>query len=167
MDQEVRRKYGTGLDGTEGGRSPTDVPSSPGAPPVGGGQGTAPSPEVAERPSRRTFTAAYKLRILQEADGCHAAGELGALLRREGLYSSHLTFWRRQQQKGALAALGSKRRGRKAKVPHPLTAENEHLRQENQRLAARLKQAETIIDFQKKVCELLGLTQPTPSTENR
>jgi transposase-like protein len=166
MDQEVRGKYGTGLGGTEGGRSPTEVPPSPGAPPGSGGQGTAPNPEVAERPSRRTFTAGYKLRILQEADGCHATGELGALLRREGLYSSHLTSWRRQQQQGALAALGSKRRGRKAKVRNPLTAENDRLRQENQRLAARLKQAETIIDFQKKVCDLLGLTQPT-STENR
>ena len=123
-------------------------------------------PEVSERPRRRTYTAAYKLRILQEAEGCRQPGELGALLRREGLYSSHLTTWRRQQEQGALAALGAKRRGRKAKAPNPLSMENERLRQENQRLAARLKQAEAIIDFQKKVCDLLGLTSTDPSTGN-
>jgi transposase-like protein len=104
------------------------------------------------------------LRILREAEACQQHGELGALLRREGLYSSHLTTWRQQHDQGALDALKAKRRGRKPQPINPLAAENERLRRENERLAARLKQAETIIDVQKKVSEILGVTLPT-STE--
>ena len=85
-----------------------------------------PDPEVAPRVKRRTFTAAYKLRILQEADLCDQAGQIGALLRREGLYSSHLTTWRRQRAAGQLKALSGKKRGRKAQ-----NAEVAALRQEN------------------------------------
>ena len=110
----------------------------------------APDPEVVERPVRRRFTAEYKRAILKEADLCHA-GELGALLRREGLYSSHLSAWRRQREKGMLEALTPKKRGRKAKPFSPLVKENERLRRENDALQRRLTQAELLIEVQKKL----------------
>jgi transposase len=112
-----------------------------------------PNPEVVEKPKRRQFTAEYKLRILQEAEAC-APGELGALLRREGLYSSNLTNWRRQRAKGELEALSVKRRGAK-----PLDAKSKriaYLEEENERLLERVKQAEAIIEVQKKVAALLS-----------
>lgn len=109
-----------------------------------------PDPEVVATPTRRRFTAEDKLRILQLADACTAVGSLGALLRAEGLYASNLTTWRRQRTDGVLSALTSQKRGRKASVPYPLRAENETLRKENARLSTRLKQAELIIDVQKK-----------------
>jgi transposase-like protein len=118
---------------------------------------------VLEKPARRRFTAEYKLRMLAEAEGCRVPGQVGALLRREGLYNSHLVSWRRQRDAGALAALKPKRRGRKPPQVNPLAADNERLRRENQRLAARLRQAETIIDVQKKVSEILAATPPPPS----
>lgn len=118
---------------------------------------TPPNPEVPERAQRRQFTATYKLRILEEADGCTAAGQLGALLRREGLYSSHLAEWRRHRAQGTLAALAPGRRGRPA-ASAP-AAEFTHLRQENERLTRQLAVAEAIIEIQKKVSSLLGLTQ--------
>jgi len=124
-----------------------------------------PNPEVPERPVRRRFTAEYKLRILAEADACSEPGTLGELLRREGLYSSHLTTWRRQRQEGALAGLTPKRRGRKAKPKNPLADENEQLRRENQRLKEHLRQAELIIDVQKKVSEMLNIPLKTPDGE--
>jgi transposase len=114
-----------------------------------------PDPEVTPKAKRRRFSAEYKLRILAEADGCTQPGEIGALLRREGLYSSHLTTWRRQRDEGQLYGLTGKKRGRKA---DPQAAELAQLRQENEQLQARLKQAETIIDVQKKLCGLLGLS---------
>lgn len=118
-----------------------------------------PNPEVTERARRRQFSAAYKLKILEEADGCMVAGELGALLRREGLYSSHLAEWRRHRAEGTLAALAPKRRGR----PVVSAAETElaRLRQENERLTRQLAAAEAIIEIQKKVSSLLGLTEPS------
>ena len=122
--------------------------------------------EVNEKPVRRQFDAAYKLRILEEADGCTEAGQLGELLRREGLYSSHLTNWRRLREKGSLRSLGSKKRGRKAKRKDATLQELERLRRENQRLAERLRQAETIIEVQKKVSEIVGLTTPTSENES-
>lgn len=115
-----------------------------------------PDPEVVEKPKRRRFTAEYKLRVLREADAC-TAGELGALLRREGLYSSNLTAWRRQRAKGELAALSPKQRGRKAKSSDAKTKRLAELEQENQRLLQRLKQAEAVIEVQKKVAALLNL----------
>ena len=108
-----------------------------------------PDPAVAEKPVRRRFTADYKVRILREADRCTQAGQLGALLRREGLYSSHLNTWRQQRDAGALAGLTPKRRGRKPQADDPLVAENQRLRCENQRLAEKLRQAEAIIEVQK------------------
>jgi transposase-like protein len=117
-----------------------------------------PDPEVPERARRRQFTASYKVRILEEADACHAPGQIGALLRREGLYSSHLVDWRRQRAAGALAALAPRRRGRPG---HSATADElARLRAENERLTRQLAAAEAIIDVQKKVATLLGLTQP-------
>jgi transposase-like protein len=116
-----------------------------------------PDPEVPEKAVRRRFTAEYKLNILHQADSCREAGSLGALLRREGLYSSHLTTWRRQREAGILSSLKPKQRGRKANPIHPLEVENEQLRKENNRLQKRLKQAELIIDIQKKISQMLGI----------
>ena len=115
-------------------------------------------PEVNEKPLRRRFDAAYKLRILEEADHCTQAGQLGELLRREGLYSSHLASWRRLREQGSLQSLEPKKRGRKVKCNDAATQELERLRRENLRLAERLRQAETIIEVQKKVSEIMGLT---------
>ena len=126
-----------------------------------------PDPEVVATPTRRRFTAAEKLRILKLADACTAVGSLGALLRAEGLYSSHLTTWRRQRTEGVLSALTPQKRGRKVSAQHPLRTENETLRKENTRLSTRLKQAELIIDVQKKVSELLGIPLQTPEEGGR
>lgn len=116
-----------------------------------------PDPEVIPIASRRQFTAQYKLRILEEADRCTAPGELGALLRREGLYSSYLSRWRQAQERGKLAGLSSKKRGPKPTSDPELEKEVAKLRREKGRLQARLAQAETIIDVQKKLSELLGI----------
>ena len=126
------------------------------------GSSSPKSPEVLEKPVRRRFDAKYKLRILELADRCTEVGQLGQLLRREGLYSSHLTTWRRQREEGTLAALQPKRRGRKAPSQAPLVQENERLRRENERLTERLRQAETIIDVQKKISEMLGRPPQNP-----
>lgn len=120
-----------------------------------------------EKPVRRRFTAEYKLRILREADGCTQLGQVGALLRREGLYSSHLTTWRQQREAGTLAGLAPKRRGRKASPDPPLVADNERLKRENQRLTEKLRQAETIIEVQKKLSELLGIPLPPPDSNEK
>ncbi len=116
-----------------------------------------PSMEVLEKPVRRRFTVQYKAKILAEADACTEAGQFGELLRREGLYSSHLTTWRRQRDKGALAGLTPKQRGRKARPKNPLADEVARLQRENQRLQEQLRQAELIIDVQKKVSEMLNI----------
>ena len=106
-----------------------------------------PDPEVVPKAERRRFTAEYKLRILTEADACTKRGEISALLRREGLYSSHLDKWREQRRSGALQALAPHKRGPK---PDPQAAEIARLRRENERLQQRLQRAETIIEVQKK-----------------
>jgi transposase len=116
-----------------------------------------PSPEVLEKPARRRFDREYKAKILAEADACTEPGMLGELLRREGLYSSHLSTWRRQKDEGALAGLTPKRRGRKAKPKNPLADQVAQLQRENQRLKEKLRQAELIIDVQKKVSEMLNI----------
>ena len=124
-----------------------------------------PVPEVQEKPVRRQFTAEYKLRILEEADGCTDKGEVGELLRREGLYSSHLSNWRRLREKGSLASLKPKQRGRKRKQDDVATQELKRLEREIRQLTERLRQAETIIGVQKKVCEMLGIVTPQNETE--
>lgn len=124
---------------------------------VGRTQGHEIDVEVPEKAKRRRFLAEYKLKILAEADRCVDPGEIGELLRREGLYSSHLRTWRQQRDEGALSGLQPKKRGRKRKARNPLTEEVERLRRENERLQKRLSQAETIIDVQKKVAGMLGI----------
>ena len=122
-------------------------------------------PEVVPKAKRRMFSAKYKLRILEEANSCTEAGQVGALLRREGLYSSHLTTWRRQRDKGVLKGLSPQKRGRKRK--DELEREVVRLQRENERLQASLEQAETIIDVQKKLSRLLGLATEENGRERR
>lgn len=117
--------------------------------------------EVAAKAVRRRFSAEYKLRILEEAEAC-ASGEIGALLRREGLYSSHLTIWRRQREARQLAGLAPKKRGPK---PDLQAEELQRLRKENTRLQVRLQQAEAIIEAQKKLAQLFGLGSTSGSDE--
>jgi transposase len=118
-----------------------------------------------EKASRRRFTAKYKLRVLEQADGCTEPGQIGALLRREGLYSSHLTTWRRQREAGALAGLASRKRGCKVNPQTSQTRRMAELERDNERLRHRLVQAETIIDVQKKVSSLLGIPLSRPETD--
>jgi len=122
-----------------------------------------PDPEVSEKPVRRRFSAEYKIRILDLADGCVAPGSVGALLRREGLCSSHLNQWRSRRRQGGLTALKPKTRGPKGGTRNPLNSEVSRLRKENERLGKRLKQAELIIDIQKKVSEMLGIPLNAPA----
>lgn len=122
-----------------------------------------PNTEVVAKAKRRRFTAAEKLRVLREAEACHGSGEIGALLRREGLYSSYLTTWRRQQELGELEGLSPQKRGPK---PDPQAVELARLRRENERLQVRLRQAELIIDVQKKVAQMLGETIEAPSLDD-
>lgn len=117
----------------------------------------SPSPELSDRPRRRTFTAQDKLRILAETDRVTETGGIGAILRREGLYSSALTDWRRQRDAGAFTALVPGKRGPKTAEPNPLSAEVTALQRDNARLTLRLTRAEAIIDIQKKVAALLGI----------
>lgn len=114
----------------------------------------APDPEVSAKVQRRHFTAEYRRRILKEADACKKHGALGALLRREGLYSSHLVNWRRQREQGELGAGRARKRGPVPKVIDPRVR---HLEVENRRLQRKLARAETIITLQKKVAEILGI----------
>jgi len=122
-----------------------------------------PDPEVADRPVRRRFTAEYKRRILRQAEGC-SRGELAALLRREGLYSSHLAGWRRERDRAEIQAFSPKKSGPKAPDP-ALAAENEKLRRENRRLQRRLRQAEVCLEIQKKASELLGIPLNNPASD--
>jgi len=116
-----------------------------------------PETEVVKKAKRRHYTGEYKLRILREVDTCQASGEIGALLRREGLYSSHLTIWRRQRERGELDGLSPQKRGPKA---DPQEAELARLQRENERLRQRLMKAELIIEVQKKVSQMLGVELP-------
>lgn len=117
-----------------------------------------PDPEVVPRAKRRRFTAGYKLRIVEEADRCSEQGEVGTLLRGEGLYSSHLSNWRRQRAEGQLRALAEGKRGRK--VQEQQVRELDELRREKEQLQVRLQQAELIIEVQKKLSQLVGLSTP-------
>ena len=125
----------------------------------------APDPEVTEKKPRRKFTAKYKLRILAEADACSQPGQMGALLRREGLYSSNLTTWRKQRAQGLLQAMAPKKRGRKRKQKNPLVDQVAQLEKENRRLQDKLKKAETIIEVQKKISEILGINRNPEDSE--
>lgn len=115
----------------------------------------AKDPEVREKATRRRFSAEYKLRILEQAAQCSAPGEVGSLLRREGLYSSHLVHWRQQREEGSLVALGRKRGRKPTRTAEQL--ENERLRREVERLERRLVQSEKIIEVQKKLCAAIAV----------
>lgn len=123
-----------------------------------------PDPEVLEKPGRRRFTAEYKSRIVQEADTCTEMGQVGALLRREGLYSSQLSEWRKQYRAGGYAALVDSKRGRKRKKS-AMELENERLRKQVSHLERRLQQAEAVIDIQKKASEMLGIALRAPERD--
>ena len=118
-----------------------------------------PDPETPVKAERRSFTAKYKRRILAEVDQA-GPGEVGAILRREGLYSSHITKWKRQREEGTLLALSSKKRGRKPDKD-PMEKENERLRRRVAQLERKLETAELIITVQKKVSQLLGIPLET------
>ena len=145
---------------TEGARSATGVSEKEA--PSGRLLAQVPDPEVPAKAQRRKFTAEYKLRIVREAERCKEPGEIGALLRREGLYSSLLTAWRREVEQGTRAALRSKKRGPKARVVDPRVKE---LERELARLRKRLEHAELIIAVQKKVSALLGIPLESPDDE--
>jgi transposase-like protein len=113
--------------------------------------------EVVAKGERRRFTGEYKLKVLREADRCKQAGEIGGLLRREGLYWSNLTNWRRQREKGELAGLKGKSRGPKGGEKNPLADRVRELERENLRLKRRAERAEGIVELQKKVSEILGI----------
>jgi transposase len=113
-----------------------------------------PDPEVVSKPQRRRYTADYKMKILQEYDACEQPGEKGALLRREGIYSSNISTWRRQYNQGGVDGLSEIKQGPQV---DPQTKENKMLRQENEQLKKRLQQAEMIIEVQKKVSRILEL----------
>jgi transposase-like protein len=149
---------------TEGARRATGVSPSRGRTEAPGIM-SPPDPEVPEKKQRRKFTAQYKLRILEEADACDRTGQIGSLLRGEGLYYSNLTTWRRQKEEGLLDALSPKKRGRKKKEKNPLAQKVTQLERENELLRKKLKQAETIIDVQKKISEILGISQNLPEEE--
>lgn len=138
-----------------GGPPKTERRAAPGEP--------VPDPQVVAKAQRRRFTAEFKLQVLREADQCTKPGSIGALLRKHGLYSSHLTTWRQERDQGALQRLGRKR-GRKS-TRHPLDERVAQLEKENRRLQHRLRQAEAIIDVQKKVAEILGIPLSSPPLE--
>jgi transposase len=126
-----------------------------------------PNPEVVADARRRSFTGEYKRRILAELDSAAAQpGAIGALLRREGLYSSHLATWRRERQAGILKGLTPHKRGPKSKH-NPLQEDNQKLRRENQRLTEELRKAAIVIDVQKKVGALLGWPLPKADPEEQ
>jgi transposase len=121
--------------------------------------------EVLAKAQRRRFTPEYKRKILREAEGCRKPGELGALLRREGLYSSHLSAWRRARARGELAGLTPKRRGPKPRKPDPNAKRILELERENRRLRARAERAEALVEVQKKLSQLLGIELPESDGE--
>ncbi len=119
-----------------------------------------PEVEVVAKASRRRFSAEYKLKVLREAEACTTPGAIGALLRREGLYSSHLTTWRAQRERGELAGLTPKKRGPAPQPKNPLAGKVAALERAVSRLTARAERAEALVDLQKKVAELLGIARP-------
>lgn len=143
-DRESERRV------TEGARRATGVTRA-------AGDDGRPDPEVSDKARRRRFTAKYKLEILREAERCTKSGELGALLRREGIYSSNLSAWRRARERGELAGLRPNKRGRKAKTRDARDQQLAEQQREIRRLKHKLAQAETVIEIQKKASALLGI----------
>lgn len=155
--KSMQEQSASAIVGTEGVRRATGVPTMAGTPDKAAS--LPPDPEVPEKKPRRRFTASYKLRILKKYDACTVHGEIGALLRREGLYYSNINTWLRQRDKGVLHGLTPRKRGRKPKKVNPLAREVARLERENKKLAEKLQQAETIIMVQKKISEILGIPQ--------
>ena len=154
-----------GAERSEGERSEPQRSAAAAKAAAGSRSAASPDSEVVARPKRRTFTAEYKQRILQEAEAVAATpGGVGALLRREGLYSSLLAYWRRERANGILEALTPRKRGPKSKR-NPLLEENQKLQRQNARLTEDLRKAHIIIDVQKKVAALLGRPIPEPDPE--
>ncbi len=149
----------------EGARRATGI-SSTAALRGSGVKTVVPNPEVPERASRRSYTAEYKRLILKEAEVCKEQGQVGALLRREGLYFSNLTAWRHQVERGTLDALSSKKRGPKARKPDPSVRRITEQEKEIQKLRARLRKAELIIDAQKKIAEIFQLPRDQKEGED-
>lgn len=129
------------------------------------GRPSVSDPEVPEKARRRRFSARYKLKVLREADRCLESGEVGALLRREGLYWSNLQTWRRQRDEGSLQGLSAKKRGPKSAPSNPLSGKVKELERENRRLQRKLQRAEIMLDIQKKASELLGIPLATLESE--
>jgi len=153
---ELRREM-MGAREAEGARRATGV-SLAGAP------GPVPDPAVEAKPMRRRFTAEYKLRILREVERSKEPGEIGAILRREGLYSSHLAHWRQERDRVAKAELAARKRGPKRRAEDPRIKQ---LERENAQLSRRLQRAEFLIGIQKKASELLGIPlSPLEPDEN-
>jgi transposase len=155
MRHKETKTDGAAGAGTEGGRRPTVVPAP-----------AASSPELPERARRRNFSEQEKRRILAETDGAIGTGGIGAILRREGVYSSMLNTWRRQRAGGVLGALAPAKRGPKPAVSNPLTGELARAKRENARLGRRLERAEAIIEIQKKVAALLGIPLATLDSDD-
>ncbi len=141
---------------TKGIGAPVAAPKGARSATEGAGAGAAATVEVVAKARRRRFSAEYKARILREADACAGSGQIGALLRREGLYSSHLTTWRGHRARGALEALAAKKRGKKP-TRDARDRELARLARENARLRRKLAQAEAVIEVQKKLSEILGI----------
>jgi transposase len=160
--KEMQKQEVIIVEETEGGRRPSGVSSTSAAPARGVPVVNPPDPEVPEKTTKRRFTASYKLKILSEVDRCKTPGEIGALIRREGLYSSYISRWRKQRDRGALGALSPRKRGPKEKPVNPLAKRIAQLERENRALRKKLEQAETIIEVQKKVSNLLGIELETP-----
>lgn len=151
-----------GAGETQGARRATGVsPARGGA----GERGRAADPEVTAKARRRRFSPEYKRGILREADAASAPGEIGTLLRREGLYSSHLISWRRQRERGELAGLSAQRRGRKAKAVNPLTKRVAELERDKRHLERKLERAELLLDIQKKASRLLEIPLRSPDDD--
>lgn len=151
FDEENRVRDGRDLGPADGDQSSEPADKA----------GGRPDPEVPAKAMRRRFSAQYKLRIVEQADACSQPGELGALLRREGLYSSHLTAWRKAKREGALQALAARKRGRKPAAGNPLEPEVRRLERQVARLEEDLRKAHVILEVQGKVAGLLGLSFAT------
>lgn len=150
--------------GSRSGELPT---SSPSEEPVPEAAPYVPDPEVSARPTRRRFTEQYKQKIVREADTCAESGAIGSLLRREGLYSSLLGTWRKQRDKRELQAFAPQKRGRKPAAVNPMAKQLAQEQRANRDLQRQLKKAHLMLDLQKKVSELLGISlEPMPSEEN-
>ena len=164
MNQQKRNGIPSALEAAERSSDERSETERSGAAPKAGHK-MLPNPEVRPRAKRRSFPAQYKLKILAEADAAIGSGAIGALLRREGLYSSMLTNWRKERAAAIEQGLGPRTRGPKPKFD-PSAKELQQLRRDNERLTERLRKAEIIIDVQKKVALLLGRTLATPDPED-